>query len=117
MEGDQQKQKTKVWETFAGGCRGMALSVPRGHSLPNFVFFVFLVTFHGFLLVLSPSCMVLFVFLVTFHVFLLIVEAGGRAAWLAGHAGLAVWLVGQLCRLGGPATRQHMVWDRRPHII
>ena len=35
-------------------------------------FVVFLVTFHGFLLVLSPSCMVLLVFLVTFHVFLLI---------------------------------------------
>jgi len=49
--------------------------------------------------------MVLLFFLVTFHVFLLIVEAGGRAAWLAGHAGLAVWLVGQLCRLGGPPAR------------
>ncbi len=35
-------------------------------------FFVFLVTFHGFLLVLSPSCMVLSFFLVTFHVFFLI---------------------------------------------
>ena len=81
----------------------MALSVPRGHSLPNFVFLFFLVTFHCFLLVLSPSGMVLLVFLVTFHVFLLIVAqidrlVGALPGWLGGCLS---WLAGWLAVLAG----------------
>ena len=101
MEGDQKKQKqNKIWETFAGGCRGMALSVPRGHSLPNFVFFC---CFFGHLPWFFASFITFMYGFIGFFGHLPCVfansgpnwQAGGRAAWLAGWLSvLAGWLAG-----------------------
>ena len=117
MEGDQQKKKTTFVRPSPVGVEEWPSQCPEAIVSQTLVFLVFLVTFHGFLLVLAPSCMVLFVFLVTFHVFLLIVEAGGRAAWLAGHAVLAVWLVAlpscPLVRPVQPASSQPE-WNHAP---
>ena len=68
----KKNKKTKSGRPSPVGVEEWPSQCPEAIVSQTLFFSICLVTFHGFLLVLSPSCMVLLVFLVTFHVFLLI---------------------------------------------